>query len=64
MAGLQFRMSIPLVKSSKVLINLKVGFDLVNIQLPLKMVEHSVAHSVAKRIEWVHGNLCVFSFGF
>lgn len=29
-----------------------VGFDLVNIQIPLKMLEDSVA----KRIEWVHGN--------
>ena len=35
----------------------KVGFDLVNIQLPLKIVEHSIA----KRIEWIHGNLCVFA---
>jgi len=32
-----------------------VGFDLVNIQIPLRVLNPSVA----ERIEWVHGNLCV-----
>lgn len=33
----------------------QVGFDLVDLQIPLKFVPQSVA----SRIEWVHGNLCV-----
>jgi hypothetical protein len=35
----------------------KVGFDLVNVQLPLKMVDPSIAD----RIQWMHGNLYVLS---
>lgn len=35
------------------LFGLKVGFDLVNVQMPLKYVEPSVGD----RITWVHGNL-------
>lgn len=35
------------------LFGLKVGFDLVNVQMPLRYVEPSVGD----RITWVHGNL-------
>lgn len=40
------------VKTLK-LFGLKVGFDLVNVQMPLRYVEPSVGD----RITWVHGNL-------
>jgi hypothetical protein len=33
----------------------QVGFDLVNVQIPLKLLDPSIA----ERITWVHGNLCV-----
>ena len=35
--------------------SLQVGIDLVNIQVPLKFVDDSVA----RRVEWVHANLLV-----
>lgn len=34
---------------------LQVGYDLMNVQIPLWVLEDDVA----ARIEWVHGNLCV-----
>lgn len=36
-------------------IGTKVGFDLVNIQIPPKLLEPSLRN----RVEWRHGNLCV-----
>ena len=33
----------------------QVGYDLMNVQIPLWVLEDDVA----ARIEWVHGNLCV-----
>ena len=35
----------------------QVGYDLMNVQIPLWVLEDDVA----ARIEWVHGNLCVAS---
>lgn len=40
-------------RKSHITLSRQVGFDLVDVQIPLKLLHHSIAN----RIEWRHGNL-------
>jgi hypothetical protein len=57
-AELPFRafLFIPCVVFLKLLA--KIGFDLVNVQIPLKVMDPSIAD----RIQWLHGNLYAFRY--